>query len=178
MAEGEKRSKQVLNRYTEEELKEVKSIPLELILIDRGFKLEKQGSSIKTLCPFHSDKTASLTINVKTNLFKCFGCGTGGSNIDFLMKHCGLNFVDAVASLKEKHPHLIDSHAIQVPKEKELDILSVESQKVLIEFVNYCHKNITTNKEALKYLEKRKLIEPTLLKEFSIGYCDKLLYNK
>jgi len=168
----------VLNRYTEEEIKEVKSIPLELILMESGFKLEKQGSSLKTLCPFHSDKTASLTINVKTNLFKCFGCGTGGSNIDFLMKHCGLNFVDAVASLKEKHPHLIDSHTSLACEKKELDLFSVENQKVLREFVNYCHKNITTNKEALKYLEKRKLIESTLLKEFSIGYCDKLLYNK
>jgi len=168
----------VLKRFSEEEIKEVKSIPLELILIDRGFKLEKQGSSLKTLCPFHSDKTASLTINVKTNLFKCFGCGVAGSNIDFLMKHSGLNFVDAVATLKEKHSPLIDSRAIQVPEKKELDLFSVENQNVLIEFVSYCHKNITSNKEALKYLEKRKLIEPTMLKEFSIGYCDKLLYNK
>ncbi len=40
----------------------------------------------QALCPFHNEKTPSFTIFPKTNSFKCFGCGAGGSVIDFVMQ--------------------------------------------------------------------------------------------
>lgn len=38
----------------------------------------------KSICPFHSEKTASLSY--KYNKFMCFGCGAHGDAIDFLSK--------------------------------------------------------------------------------------------
>ena len=35
-------------------------------------------------CPFHSEKTASLSI--KNEHYKCFGCGAYGGIIDFVME--------------------------------------------------------------------------------------------
>lgn len=38
-------------------------------------------------CPFHTDKTPSLSINDKKGLFKCFSCGRGGRYFDFLYQY-------------------------------------------------------------------------------------------
>ena len=51
-----------------------------------GIEVKRNNQAI---CPFHSEKTPSFTIFPKTNSFKCFGCGVGGSVIDFVMlTHC------------------------------------------------------------------------------------------
>lgn len=54
---------------------------------DRGF----------AKCPFHNEKTASLTI--KREHYKCFGCGAYGGAIDFVMEHFGLQFRQALVKL-------------------------------------------------------------------------------
>ena len=43
------------------------------------------------LCPFHSEKTPSFTVNRKSR-FLLFGCGEGGDVDSFLMKHDHLDF--------------------------------------------------------------------------------------
>lgn len=48
-------------------------------------------------CPFHSEKTASLSI--KNEHYKCFGCGEYGNAIDFTMRHYGLSFPQAIVKL-------------------------------------------------------------------------------
>lgn len=48
-------------------------------------------------CPFHSEKTASLSI--KNNHFKCFGCGQYGGVIDFVMMYFNLSFTQALVKL-------------------------------------------------------------------------------
>lgn len=48
-------------------------------------------------CPFHNEKTASLTI--KNEHYKCFGCGAYGGVIDFVMEYFGLQFRQALVKL-------------------------------------------------------------------------------
>lgn len=51
-------------------------------------------------CPFHSgDNTASLKIYQGKRGWHCFGCGKGGSVIDFAMELFDLNFRQAVLRL-------------------------------------------------------------------------------
>ena len=54
-----------------------------------GFNPDRKGF---INCPFHSEKTASLGIYADNKRFKCFGCGAGGSVIDFVMKLFNLDF--------------------------------------------------------------------------------------
>jgi hypothetical protein len=49
-----------------------------------GSELRRDGQIHATLCIFHKEKTPSLKIY--QNRFKCFGCGTAGSNIDLVLK--------------------------------------------------------------------------------------------
>jgi DNA primase len=48
-------------------------------------------------CPFHHEDTPSLKIY--PNSYYCFGCGSGGSVIDFAQKYTGNDFVGAVKAL-------------------------------------------------------------------------------
>ena len=50
-------------------------------------------------CPFHAEKTGSCKIYPEDGGWHCFGCGAGGSVIDFVMKLFDLNFQQACLRL-------------------------------------------------------------------------------
>ena len=50
-------------------------------------------------CPFHNEKTGSLKIYPGEGGWHCFGCGEGGSVIDFVMKLYDLDFRQACLRL-------------------------------------------------------------------------------
>ncbi|GAA5167308.1 DNA primase [Pseudonocardia eucalypti] len=65
--------------------------------------LRRAGAgSLKGLCPFHDEKTPSMNVRPTHGTFHCFGCGEGGSVIDFVMKIEHLGFVEAVERLADK----------------------------------------------------------------------------
>lgn len=50
-------------------------------------------------CPFHNEKTASLKIYPGERGWHCFGCGAGGSVIDFVMRLFDITFPQAIVRL-------------------------------------------------------------------------------
>lgn len=50
-------------------------------------------------CPFHGEKAPSLKVYQKTGGWHCFGCGRGGSVIDFVMEHENCDFRTAVRAI-------------------------------------------------------------------------------
>ncbi len=68
-------------------------------LVSRFVNLRKAGSHWKGLCPFHSEKTPSFTVNPQKNIFHCFGCGVGGDAFGFVMRQDRLSFPEAVRAL-------------------------------------------------------------------------------
>ncbi len=57
------------------------------------------GGSLKGLCPFHDEKTASFHVTPARNFYHCFGCGAGGDVFDFVMEVEGRSFTDTVERL-------------------------------------------------------------------------------
>lgn len=53
----------------------------------------------KAICPFHKEKTPSLSVNPNKGLWHCFGCGKGGDAIDFIMLAESVTFKNAVKLL-------------------------------------------------------------------------------
>ena len=71
-------------------------------VISRFVDLKKSGANWIGRCPFHDDRTPSFTVPVAPTgrpFFHCFGCGAHGDAIEFLQKHRGLSFTDAVKEL-------------------------------------------------------------------------------
>ncbi len=55
-------------------------------LIGKTVSLKKQGENHLGLCPFHSEKTPSFTVNERLKRFHCFGCKESGNGFDFFHK--------------------------------------------------------------------------------------------
>jgi len=55
-------------------------------LISTYVSLSKAGQNFKGLCPFHSEKSPSFSVNPASQYFHCFGCQAGGDAFTFLMK--------------------------------------------------------------------------------------------
>ncbi|MDR3406180.1 MAG: DNA primase [Chthoniobacter sp.] len=71
-------------------------------VIGSYFPLKRSGPVYKALCPFHNENTPSFTVNPQRQIFKCFGCGAGGSVIRFVMSYENLDFVGAAKKLAER----------------------------------------------------------------------------
>ena len=65
--------------------------------------LRRRGANLIGLCPFHGEKTPSFAVNPVRNIFKCFGCGKGGSSVTFLMEHERLTYPEALRWLAKKY---------------------------------------------------------------------------
>ncbi|MBF0429287.1 MAG: hypothetical protein HQL94_10220, partial [Magnetococcales bacterium] len=68
-------------------------------VIGQRVTLKPSGREFEGLCPFHNEKTPSFKVDPKKRAWNCFGCGTGGSVIDFVMKIDGLTLDQACRSL-------------------------------------------------------------------------------
>lgn len=71
-------------------------------VVSEYVSLKKVGANHKGICPFHSEKTPSFTVNEGKQIFYCFGCGAGGNVITFLMKASGMTFPDTVTELAKR----------------------------------------------------------------------------
>jgi DNA primase len=57
------------------------------------------GGNLKGLCPFHDEKSPSLSVSPDKGLFHCFGCGIGGDVIRFVQNIEHLDFTESVERL-------------------------------------------------------------------------------
>jgi DNA primase len=64
--------------------------------------LRRAGRSYKGLCPFHSEKTPSFTVDPERGFFYCFGCHAGGDVFDFVMRMGSQSFKDALKELADR----------------------------------------------------------------------------
>jgi DNA primase len=66
-------------------------------------QLKKSGGhTFKGLCPLHSEKTPSFTVDAAKGLWHCFGCGEGGNIYHFVQKVETLAFPEAVEWLARR----------------------------------------------------------------------------
>lgn len=61
-----------------------------------GFQVRRGGF---ILCPFHSEDTPSLKTYANDTRWKCFGCGRGGTAIDFVMNLFNLSLSQAIVRI-------------------------------------------------------------------------------
>jgi len=152
------------------EVEEIKSRIDIVDLISQYVTLKKAGANYKGVCPFHQEKTPSMMVSPQKQIWKCFGCGKGGSVFDFVMESEHLEFGDALRLLAQKagvtlEPRTQAEHQTHGRKERLFRINMLASrvyQKILLESPQ--------GQSALDYLKKRGL-KSTTIKEFGIGFA-------
>src|SRR5262252_3157547 len=71
-------------------------------VVQEYVSLKKAGRTYKGLCPFHSEKTPSFTVDPDKGFFHCFGCNKGGDVFTFLALQENVSFPEAVKLLASK----------------------------------------------------------------------------
>jgi len=54
------------------------------------------------VCPFHEEKTPSMSVDQARGLYHCFGCGKGGDVFTFVQETQGVDFADAIEMLAKR----------------------------------------------------------------------------
>jgi DNA primase len=65
-------------------------------------KVKRSGRSVMAICPFHQEKTPSLSIDPARGLYHCFGCGKSGDVFGWVEETQALGFSDAVELLARR----------------------------------------------------------------------------
>jgi len=132
--------------------------------------LKRRGNKHVGLCPFHSEKAPSFTVDDEKQLFHCFGCGAGGDIFTLVMERENLSFPEALKYLAEKYN-------IPLPKKREfspqLQKLEEKLFKINENTLAFFKKNLFATKEgekALEYLKKRDISEE-IIQKLKIGYA-------
>lgn len=141
-------------------------------VVSESVQLKKTGHHFMGLCPFHSEKTPSFSVNPLRSIFHCFGCGVGGNVFSFVMKRDGVSFPDAVRTLAGKY-------GIQIPeREKSVSERRDESEREALYRINalamdYFHSVLfenETGRVARDYLKQRGM-NGDIVRDFRLGYA-------
>jgi DNA primase len=138
-------------------------------LIGRTIKVTKAGREYKACCPFHNEKTPSLTINDEKGFYHCFGCGAHGDAIRWMTDQRGLPFMDAVKELAL-------AAGMDVPAPDPRAAQKAEAARGLHDAMAAAQDWFVTQlngiegAEARAYLDKRGLSETTRA-AFGIGFA-------
>jgi len=165
--------------YPEELIEEIRMSNDILSVVGEYVKLERKGKNYFGLCPFHSEKTPSFSVDPNKQLYYCFGCGKGGSVIQFVMEVENLDYIEAVKMLAERA-------RIQLPEgdNEEERILPEKSRNFLELMLKrpvffYEQLNDKKNLAPREYLTKRK-VSGSIARKFGLGYSPEewdALYN-
>jgi putative DNA primase/helicase len=93
-------------------------------VVGRYVSLTKKGGEWVGQCPFHNDDHASLSVNERKQIFKCFPCDAGGDAIAFLMK-MGRTFHESCEELNggkfdSVNPEQRQAQRAKVPQWKQI----------------------------------------------------------
>jgi DNA primase len=86
----------------EDDIQKVRSAVLLSDIVSPHSQLRRTGRGQVGLCPFHSERTPSFSVNDETGRYMCFGCGAKGDVFTFVQQTEQLDFVGSVERLASK----------------------------------------------------------------------------
>ena len=139
-------------------------------LVSPHTQLRRTGRSQVGLCPFHSERTGSFSVNDETGRYMCFGCGAKGDVFTFVQETQHLDFVAAVEFLAGKAG--IELHYTSGPATGER-----KRRKQLLEVmesaVQWYHTRLLESpdaRQAREYLRERGLAGE-VARKFRLGWA-------
>lgn len=158
--------------YPDEIIAKVRESSDIVTVISRYVTLQKKGHNYFGLCPFHSEKTGSFSVNATEQFYHCFGCGAGGNVFTFLQNAENITFVEALEQLADEN-HIALPQKEMTPQEKARIARREEMFKANTEAARFFYSQLVQNPQAQNardYLTKRGVTQ-AFLKKFGLGYA-------
>ena len=138
-------------------------------VVGKRVKLAKKGREFSGLCPFHSEKTPSFTVNDDKAFYHCFGCGAHGDVIRFVTETEGLTFPEAVAKLAGMAGLTVPQATPEERKRAERAKGLQDACEAALRFFRR-RLNEPAGADALAYLRRRGL-KPETIESFRLGWA-------
>lgn len=138
------------------------------VVTERGVQLKQTGSNYKGLCPFHSEKTPSFSVNAQQGFFHCFGCSAGGNAIQFVQQYDRLSFVEALTELAERFGVPLEKKASSFQNKSEDRVMQALDRAAQFYHNFLLHQPLAA--PAREYLEKRS-VPQSILQTFQMGFA-------
>ena len=143
--------------------------PLLDIVASSGIALRRESAgTYRSLCPFHQEHTPSFWIDARGDAsdhhFHCFGCGSHGDVVTFVMERDNCSFVEACERLSTRgRPPVVEpaqriSERAPARRWEHISRNSVEARVLELALEIY-EKELWKNPRALAYLQRRAVPE-------------------
>jgi DNA primase len=136
-------------------------------------KLKKAGAqNYSGLCPFHGEKTPSLSVHATRQFYHCFGCGVSGDVFSFVQKIENITFPEAVRMVAQKLGIPLPKATYSTPgeaKEARLRGQLLDVHERAAAFFQECLRR-PEGARAREYLAGRGL-DQEMIARFRIGYA-------
>jgi DNA primase len=149
---------------------QIRAVAALVDIVSQYTTLRKRGAKYVGLCPFHSEKTPSFTVDPDKQLYHCFGCGVGGDVFTLVMEKENLSFPEALRYLAQKYN-------IPLPRASQMSAQAVKLEEKLAKVnegaLSFFRKSLAAGPEGRKareYLKTRGLSEATA-EALQIGYA-------
>lgn len=152
---------------SDDTIEEIKS-RLDIVDVVKDYiELEKVGSNLRALCPFHAEKTPSFFVSPSRQSWRCFGgCNEGGDMFDFVMKIEGVEFPEALEMLADKAGVEVKKPDPEKTSKKQK---FYEMYQLAAKFFQTQLKKSKRGKKAQKYLLSRGINKESI-KKWQLGY--------
>lgn len=151
------------------ELSEIKERVRELadiaaFITHDGVPLKGGPVEFKACCPFHSEKTASFTVNTDKKIFHCFGCSATGDVFEYVMRKKGLDFVQALKLVA-------NSVGVSIPERRvyQPNHVRATQQPERGAFDPEKFRALTPGGKVVKYLTEKRQLDLGTLVNYGVG---------
>ena len=136
--------------------------------------LKKKGKEFVGICPFHDDKSPSMTVSPAKQFYYCFSCGAGGYSLKFLMELKRQSFSDVVLELARKYSLPVET--LDAPQQERLKEQLTRRDKIhraLALASGWFRANLRSpiGAAALNYLQKDRGLNNGTIELFELGYA-------
>ncbi len=131
-------------------------------------KVKKSGRSVMAVCPFHQEKTPSLSIDAARGLFHCFGCGKSGDIFGWVQETQNLDFRESVELLARRVGVTLTETPGEAKRRGRREEL-VRATQSAVDFYRERLKTAADARSARSYLRGRGY-GADVVDRFNIGY--------
>ncbi len=134
--------------------------------------LHRRGANYVGLCPFHNEKTPSFYVTPSKGFCHCFGCGKGGTPVNFIMEHEQISYYEALKYLAKKYHIEIHERELtpaELEAQSEREGMLVVNEFARDFFEEQLHNTSEGRDIGLAYFRERGFTDATISK-FHLGY--------
>jgi len=155
----------------DEDIAKVRSATDFVAVASEHLALRRVGTRWVGLCPFHTEKSPSWSLNAELGFYYCFGCGAKGDVITFVREMEHLDFVEAVERLATRAGVTLryDDQATGRDHQRRTRI-----QETLAQAIAWYHERLLSAPdaaEARSYLRRERGYDGDVVRQYQLGWA-------